>query len=63
MGRQAAWLSDVAAINPITHIVNAARALFTGGFLDISALHRLITATANATLGLILSTHAMKRRP
>lgn len=55
------WLSTVAAINPITYIVDAARALFTGDFLGASVLHGLIAATAIATLGLILSTRAMNR--
>ncbi|MFD7616445.1 ABC transporter permease [Streptomyces sp. NPDC059802] len=55
------WLGAVAAISPITYVVDAARALFTGDFLDISVLHGLIAATSIATIGLILSTRAMKR--
>jgi ABC-2 type transport system permease protein len=55
------WLSAVAAINPITYIVGAARALFIGDFLDTSVLYGVIAATAIATIGLILSTSAMKR--
>ncbi|MFG2212555.1 ABC transporter permease [Streptomyces sp. NPDC048638] len=61
VGAGPGWLSAVAVINPITYIVDAARALFSGDFLDTSALHGLIAATAIATLGLILSTRAMKR--
>ncbi|MEE1770170.1 ABC transporter permease [Streptomyces sp. JV185] len=55
------WLSAVAAINPVTYVVDAARALFAGDFLNASVLHGLIAATALATTGLILSTRAMKR--
>lgn len=55
------WLSTIAAINPITYIVDAARALFTGDFLNTSVLYGTIAAAALATIGLVLSTRAMKR--
>lgn len=55
------WLSAIAAINPITYIVEAARALFIGDFLSASVLYGVIAATAIAVVGLVMSTRAMKR--
>lgn len=55
------WLSTVAAINPFTYIVDAARALFTGDLLNASVLYGAIAAAAIAVVGLALSTRAMKR--
>ena len=55
------WLSAIAAINPITYIVDAARALFIGDFLDNSVLYGAIAAVAIAAIGLVFSTRAMKR--
>lgn len=55
------WLSAAAAINPITYIVDAARALFTGDFLSVSVLYGAVAATAIAALGLALAVRAMKR--
>lgn len=55
------WLSAIAAINPITYIVEAARALFTGDFLSASVLYGFTAATAIAIVGLVMSTRAMKR--
>lgn len=55
------WLSAIAAVNPITYIVDAARALFVGDFLDTSVGYGAIAAAAIAVVGLALSTRAMKR--
>lgn len=55
------WLSGIAAINPITYIVDAARVLFIGDFLDTSVLHGTIVAVVVAAGGLVLSTRKMKR--
>ncbi|MBL7502658.1 ABC transporter permease [Frankia sp. CNm7] len=55
------WLGTIAAINPITYVVDAARALFTGNLLEATVLHGLLAATAIAVIGLTLSTRAMKR--
>jgi ABC-2 type transport system permease protein len=55
------WLSAVAAISPITPIVDAARALFAGDLLDASVLHGAVAAVAIAVAGLVLATRAMKR--
>ncbi|MCT2584845.1 ABC transporter permease [Actinophytocola gossypii] len=54
------WLGAVAAVNPVTYIVDAARALFIGDFLDASVRYGLIAATAIAVIGLTLSTRAMR---
>ena len=55
------WLGAVAAVNPVAHIVDAARALFIGDFLDASVLHGLLAATAIAVIGLTLATRAMRK--
>lgn len=55
------WLSAIAAINPITYIVDAARALFIGDFLSTTVLYGTIAAAAIAAIGLVFSTRAMKR--
>ncbi|MFJ1746562.1 ABC transporter permease [Streptomyces sp. NPDC088116] len=54
------WLHAVAAVNPVTCIVDAARTLFTGDFLNTPVLYGLLSATAIATVGLVMSTRAMK---
>ncbi|GIH24199.1 transport permease protein [Acrocarpospora phusangensis] len=56
-----AWLQTAAALNPVTYIVNAERALFSGGFTDISLLYGLLAAVAVAALGLTLGTRSMRR--
>lgn len=55
------WLSTMAAINPITYIVDAARDLFIGDFLSVSVLYGVIAAAAITAVGLVLSTRAMNR--
>ena len=55
------WLGAVAAINPVTYIVDGARAQFAGDLLGASALHGAIAAGALAAIGLALSTRAMER--
>ena len=55
------WLRVAASINPLTHIVNAERALFTGHLTDTTVLYGLIAAVAVATIGLLIGTRAMKR--
>lgn len=56
-----AWLSTIAAFNPITYIVDATRALFIGDYLNASVLYGSIAAIAIAVVGLALSARAMKR--
>ncbi|MFH9618228.1 ABC transporter permease [Streptomyces pratensis] len=55
------WLSTAASVNPVTYVVDAARALFIGDFPDASVLHGALAATAIAAIGLGFSTRAMKR--
>jgi ABC-2 type transport system permease protein len=55
------WLSAIASINPITYIVDSARALFTGDFFNASVLYGAIAAMAIAVIGLVMSTRAMNR--
>lgn len=55
------WLSTIAAINPVSYIVDAARALFIGDFIDTSVVYGTIAATVIATSSLVLSTRAMNR--
>ena len=55
------WLRIAAAVNPVTSIVDAARALFVGDFLDASVRYGVIAAAAIAVIGLVLSTRALKR--
>lgn len=55
------WLRVVAAVNPVTYIVDAARALFIGDLLNTSVLYGTAAAVTTAAIGLTLSTRAMKR--
>lgn len=55
------WLRVVAAINPVTYVVDAARALFVGDFLAASVLHGSIAVAATAAVGLVLARRAMTR--
>ncbi|MER6992207.1 ABC transporter permease [Saccharopolyspora hirsuta] len=56
-----AWLQVVARINPVSHIADAERALFSGQLLDPSVLAGGLAAVAIAAVGLLLGTRAMKR--
>lgn len=52
---------SVAAVNPVTYIVDAARALFICDVLNTSVLYGAVAAVAIAAIGLTLSTRVMKR--
>ncbi|WP_405143969.1 ABC transporter permease [Sphaerisporangium sp. NBC_01403] len=56
-----AWLRATAALNPVSYIVRAERALFSDRFADISVLYGLLAACAVAAVGLALGTRAMRR--
>lgn len=56
-----AWMQALSKINPLTHIVNAERALFSGSFADASVLTGTIAAVALAAVGLTLGTRAIRR--
>jgi ABC-2 type transport system permease protein len=56
-----AWLRVVGQINPISYIVNAQRALFSGDLTDPSILYGTAATCLIAVLGLWLGNRAMKR--
>lgn len=55
------WLQVLAALNPITYIVDAQRALFLGQFGSASVLWGSISAVAITALGLIIGTRCIRR--
>ncbi|WP_010311866.1 ABC transporter permease [Saccharopolyspora spinosa] len=55
-----AWLQVAAQFNPVSHIAEAERALFSGQLLDPSVLHGIIAAAAIAAVGLWSGTRAMR---
>ncbi|ONI77357.1 multidrug ABC transporter permease [Actinosynnema sp. ALI-1.44] len=56
-----AWLRAVGAVNPVSYIVDAQRALFAGRFDDTSVLHGGLVAVAVALIGLVVGTRSMRR--
>ncbi|MET8156694.1 ABC transporter permease [Sphaerisporangium sp. NPDC005289] len=56
-----AWLRTAAALNPVTYVVEAERALFAGRFADLSVLYGVAAAAAVAAIGLTWGTRAMRR--
>jgi ABC-2 type transport system permease protein len=56
-----AWMQAASRINPLTHIVEAERALFAGDFSQPSVLIGSCVAAAVAGLGLLIGTRAMRR--
>ncbi|MER5392649.1 ABC transporter permease [Saccharopolyspora sp. NPDC002686] len=55
------WLQVVSRINPVSHIADAARALFSGQLLDPSVLAGGLAAVGLAAIGLVVGTRAVKR--
>jgi ABC-2 type transport system permease protein len=55
------WLRIAAQFNPVSHIADAERALFSGQLADPSVLYGTIAAVTTAAVGLALGTRAMKR--
>ncbi|MFC4012807.1 ABC transporter permease [Nonomuraea purpurea] len=56
-----AWLRTIGQINPVTHIVDAQRALFSGDLANPSILYGTAAACAIAAIGLYLGNRAMRR--
>lgn len=56
-----AWLRVAAALNPVSYVVEAERALFAGRFTDTSVLYGVLAAVAVAAAGLALGVRAMRR--
>jgi ABC-2 type transport system permease protein len=55
------WLRVVAALNPVSYIVDAERTLFAGRIADITVLYGALAAIAIATIGLAVGNRAMRR--
>jgi ABC-2 type transport system permease protein len=55
------WMQVAARLNPLTHIVNAERALFMGDFSSPSLLPGIIGAVVIAVIGMALGTRAMQK--
>ncbi|WP_436763481.1 ABC transporter permease [Streptosporangium sp. V21-05] len=55
------WLQAVATLNPVSYVVEAERALFSGRFTDVSVLYGTLCACAVAAVGLVVGTRAMRR--
>lgn len=56
-----AWMRVAAALNPVSYVVEAERALFAGRYADGAVAGGLISAFAVAVVGLLLGTRAMRR--
>lgn len=55
------WMKFLSRINPLTHIVDAERALFAGDFGQSAVLFGIISAAAVAIIGLAVGTRIMRR--
>jgi len=56
-----AWMQAVAAVNPLTHVVTAERALFAGDLGSPAVLWGFVAAIAVAVVGLIVGIRKMAR--
>jgi ABC-2 type transport system permease protein len=55
------WLYAASRANPLTYLVEAERALFSGDFSHPSVIFGALAALAVAGVGLAVGTHAMRR--
>lgn len=55
------WMQVAAAVNPLSYVVDAERALLAGDFGDPSILGGAVAAAVTCALGLILGVRAMRR--
>lgn len=55
------WLRTLSRLNPLTHVVDAERALFTGDLVSTAVGGGVIAAVLVAALGLLVGTRAMRR--
>ena len=55
------WLQALSKINPLTHIVDAERALFAGDVTDPVVLWGALSAAGLALVGLTVGIRAMQR--
>ncbi|WP_219518209.1 ABC transporter permease [Nonomuraea ceibae] len=56
-----AWLRALGDVNPVTHVVDAQRALFAGDLAHPSVLYGAAAAVVIAAAGLVLGNRAMRR--
>jgi ABC-2 type transport system permease protein len=56
-----AWLQAAGSVNPVSYIVDAQRALFSGDFGNMSVLYGTVAAVVIAMAGLLLGTRTMRR--
>lgn len=55
------WMQVAAAVNPLSYVVDAERALLAGDFADPSILGGTIAAAVTCAVGLVLGVRAMRR--
>lgn len=55
------WMRVIAAVNPLSYIVSAERALFAGDWSDASVWSGAIAAAVTALVGLAVGVRAMRR--
>jgi ABC-2 type transport system permease protein len=55
------WLKAVGAVNPVSYLVDAQRALFNGQIVTLPVLYGLIVACGVAVIGLALGVRVMRR--
>ncbi|MFC0113405.1 ABC transporter permease [Kibdelosporangium aridum] len=56
-----AWLRAAGAVNPISYIVDAQRALFAGRIMNLDVLYGSLVACAIAAIGLMVGTAVMRK--
>ncbi len=61
MERAPSWLAAASAVNPLTYIVNAERALFNGELTGATVAYGAIAALAIAAVGLAVGIRGMRR--
>lgn len=61
LGMGPGWMQTLGRLNPLTDVVEAQRALFTGGLTEIVVLQGAVAVLALAVVGLALGTRTMRR--
>ena len=56
-----AWMHVAAAVNPLSYLVGAERALLAGDFGDPAVAGGVIAATATCVIGIVVGVRAMRR--
>jgi ABC-2 type transport system permease protein len=55
------WMQGLSKVNPLTHVVDAERALFAGELTEASVLYGAVSAVAVLVLGLTVGIRAIRR--